>query len=255
MGDLLDQAVEAGLIHHNKTTYMSVKYRGIGQAGKNIKKPWDYLPELIPLLVPIYATNLIPDYLQEWSPARRVGLGKKCSKLELAIIMLTWHLDAAATAVGMQADGIMGMEGNLTFARFAELMVDLEYAKTHSQAILYLDYPLLAIMFINWYFFDLSPWTKTILLGYGGAKAYAGTRWLKQQPNEYSLTSYFSILGGEGRKTPEKVNLLAFIDWLDVNGGPDVWNKDGHFDFQGATLAFAGPGTFQDKLDKYRLSS
>ena len=137
MGDLLDQAVEAGLIYRDKRMYMSVEYKGIGQAGTNIKKPWAYLPELIPILGPIYLTNLIPDYLQEWSPARRVGLGKKCSKLELAIIMLTWHLDAASTAVGMQADGVMGLEGNLPFARFAELMVDQGSAKTHSQAILY----------------------------------------------------------------------------------------------------------------------
>ena len=253
MGDQLDnQSAPGGSIYHKGKMYMSKKYQGILQVGINISKPYNYLGELLPLLGGIFATNLIPDYLQEWSPARRIGLGKKCSKLELAIIMLTWHLDAASTAVGMQADGVTGMEGNLTYSRFAELMVDQGYAKTHSQALLYLDYPILAIIFTMWYFFDLKPWLKSVLLGYSGLKAYAGSRWLTFQPNKYHLTDYFKILGGEGRKTPTKVNLIAFVDWLDGHGGPDVWNKeDGHFDFKGAAEAFAGPGTYEDKLHNY----
>jgi hypothetical protein len=254
MGDQLDEAsAPNGSIYHEGKMYMSKKYQGVKQLGVNIKKPSNYLIEMVPLLAALFATNLIPDYLQEWSPARRIGLGKKCSKLELAIIMLTWHLDATSTAVGMQADGVTGMEGNLTFARFTELMVDQGYAKTHSQAMLYLDYPILATIFAMWYFFDLKPWLKTVLLGYSGLKAYAGTRWLQIQPNKYHIYDYFKILGGEGRKTPAKVNLIAFVDWLDEHGGPDVWNKDGHFDFKGAFETFTGPGTFEDKLHNYMV--
>ena len=254
MGDNLEQAVLRGEVIHFKGGYVAARYPHLGQFGRNIKTSGEFITGWIPLMAGILATNVLPDYIQEWSPARRVGLGKSCSKLELAILLLGWHFDAASTAIGMQADGSIGFEGNLAFARFAQLMVEEGKAKTHSQAILYGDYGILATIFAFWLVFDLKGVPRSLLAGYDGYKAWAGGAWNSIKPNKYGLTDYFKIAGGEGKLSTQSIDLVAYIDFLDNNGGPEVWNDaQGHFDMKGIAKYFTGgSGTFQERLDKFK---
>ena len=253
MGERLEQGVLSGEVIHSKAGYTAARYPNLGQFGENIKTKAGFITGWIPFIAGILATNLLPAYIQEWLPVRRVGLGKSCSKLELATLLLGWHFDAASTAIGMQSEGSIGFEGNLQFARWAQLMVEEGKAKTHSQAILYGDYGIMATFFAFWLVFDLKGIPRSLIAGMDGLKAWAGGAWNTLRPKKYKLTDYFKIASGEGKVSPQCVDLMTYIAFLDNNGGPEVWNDaEGNFDMKGIVKYFTGgSGTFQERLDKF----
>ena len=231
----ITEAIEQGRVRTLKGKYASrielTKYPGVTMLGRNFESLFvnaAYYP--VTILMVLLATNYPGDYYQNLSPAS-MFLPKKTGKIELGIILALFASDDVSTAIGMQSEETQAIEGNLMFSNYMKEMVDKGYCRTHSQAMLWINLGVSAIIILWWYKWGLKPISKAVLYVYGIYKNRAGWAW-NSIANDYDWGDYFTLITGtEGQPQEMHVNILKIEEWLDANGGTQRWlDANGRFD-------------------------
>ena len=143
---------------------------------------------------------------------------RRLKPLELAGVLAANFIDDAGTATGFQAteEPRLAFEKNLVASRAIEWFVESGIAKTHSQAFLFMDL-LLQASVLFWHFRGVNKTQRIFMYITAINKTLAGYGWWTMKPNEYGLTSYFHLLAGQGRATPERMFGDRMIDFNDEN--------------------------------------
>jgi hypothetical protein len=114
--------------------------------------------------------------------------------------------DNYATAIGFQAteQPRMNFEGNPGFSYIIQGLVSQGFAKTESQALLYIDMLFWGSLLMWYVFGSLNSFAKLFLLMIGLGKVNAGAAWI-YLPNQYGFKDILDLFAGLGKRTPERL--------------------------------------------------
>lgn len=217
--------------------YELVRYPGLFQFTSGLPNSDYALVNLlrIPVIVGalLLGINYLPTFVNDASIPQQF-ISKKAGKIEIALLLGIWSWDGISTAVGLQAKGL-GYEGNYEVSEMLAQMINEGWATTYTQALLFEQITELSVIFLIWYKFGLSGWSRSAIVFYAYYKYMAGNPW-NDMENDYHWSDLFQLLMGAGGKPDEpyqatKVSLLAIEEVLDANGGPGEWlDENGQFD-------------------------
>jgi hypothetical protein len=213
------------------------------------------------VVVPMVIESYVPWIIRWWDTV--MGKGHRFGTAGLLFVLAGFWVDDIGTAIGLQAEEVPRemVEGNHYMSGAWQFLIDNGLAKTQTDAHRLVGIYFTVFILVAQYFGWLNSFARFSMFGVAMTKAWAGSNWWQNKPNNYTVTDYLSFK--PGRLTNERLSYPMRIVFNLQKGYNDpiaaaqgiTLDGQGNVSVGGTPLITGVPGGQRDILSRRRLAT